>query len=56
MHELEDFSRRVTRDHRSVESGTQTGTTRERIALAARYEAHRRWVADDDDIACRGID
>ena len=56
MRKLEGGSRWVTGDIRSIESGTQTGTTRERIAITARYEAHRRWIADDDDIACRGID
>ena len=28
---------------------------RERKAVDARYEAHRRWIGDEDD-ACRGID
>jgi hypothetical protein len=27
-----------------------------RAAVAERCEAHRRWVADDGDVACRGID
>lgn len=27
-----------------------------RAAVAERSEAHRRWVADDGDVACRGID
>jgi hypothetical protein len=56
MHELENDSKRVTRDIRSVESATQILTTQERIAVIARYEAHRRWIGDDDDTACRGID
>jgi len=28
---------------------------RERKAVDARYEAHRRWIGDEED-ACRGID
>jgi hypothetical protein len=27
-----------------------------RKAVAERSEAHRRWIADDGDVACRGID
>jgi hypothetical protein len=47
-----DRHQRSTRELQTLESDEG----KERKAVVERSEAHRRWVGDDSDGACRGID
>jgi hypothetical protein len=47
-----DRHQRPSRDSRKPGADEE----RERRAVIERSEAHRRWIGDDGDGACRGID
>jgi hypothetical protein len=52
MHERAERPSRTTRELRK--SGADDG--RERKAVIERSERYRRWIGEDGDGACRGID
>jgi hypothetical protein len=55
MTEQPNRNRRRTRDE-STTKGPGADDARARKALDERWEAVRRWIAEDDDSCCRGID
>jgi hypothetical protein len=48
--------RRRTDLYDARRSANEADDARTRKAMDARFEAVRRWIGDDDDAACRGID
>jgi hypothetical protein len=55
MSEQQNRNRRSTREE-SVVSVAGSEDARKRSALDDRCKAVRRWIDDDDDACCRGID
>ncbi|HTR51581.1 MAG TPA: hypothetical protein VMJ10_12785 [Kofleriaceae bacterium] len=53
---MHDSPKRSPRPDREVRPDPRPGERRERSTAGERRDAIRRWIDDDDDDACRGID
>jgi len=53
---MTESPKRSTRPDREPRPESRPGKDRERSTAGERRDAIRRWIDDDDDDACRGID
>jgi hypothetical protein len=55
MAEQQNPPRRRTREHATLQA-SGPDDARARKAIDDRWQAVRRWISEDDDSCCRGID